>query len=75
MNIEIKYAQVDLKSGNHDSHTYIVGDKLRLVPSEFIGEKIDNIKWENRDLVIKTDKGSIVSYNENYVISWGLKYK
>ena len=75
---KIKYVQVDLMSANGDSHTYIVGDNLRLTPKGFCDndEIIESIKFvdheNDTDLVITTDKGSVVSFNPKYVISWGI---
>lgn len=77
---QIKFVQVDLMSANNDSHTHVLGEPLRCTPPNgFLdGEEIIiEIKFETIDnycdLVIRTDKGSVISYNPKYIIQWGLK--
>ena len=84
MNKEIKYAQIDLGGRFIEQ---VLGCSLVGLPKAFTNpqstlkqrdyQTIKKIKWEtsedgkHTDLVIETDY-SIISYNEKYVISWGI---
>jgi predicted HAD superfamily phosphohydrolase YqeG len=78
MSKEIKYARVMVGDKILDQ---VVGESLSGRPKTFTHplssskkpdyETIKKIRWEISDLVIETDY-SITSYNERYVVCWGI---
>jgi hypothetical protein len=69
MSKEIKYVQI--RFGDRVIEQ-ILGESIKNRPRGLETEYVTKIYWENSDLIIETDKCSIYSYNERYVISWGI---